>query len=170
MPRIHRISGTVALIVCLAGGQWSETVFANAEPSATELAASPSSESALSETQPLTARPLSHLTIGDHTLQAMGLLSPSFISMNGSQPVLASSYAQWGRYRGRGRHNGVAQAEMVLGAVATIAGAAVLTYANRPECRASAAVDGCSYGTKVVGTAVTAAGLVTFFTGALTWR
>ena len=59
---------------------------------------------------------------------------------------------------------------MILGAVAAITGAAVLTYANRPECSASALADGCSYGTKVVGTAVTAGGIVTFLTGAFTWR
>jgi hypothetical protein len=167
MPKTHRISVTVALIVCLTVGQWSEPVFASTEPSASESPATASSANAASETQQLTATPPSRLALGDHTLRAMALSS---MSMNGSQPVLASSYAQWGRYRGRGRRNGVAQAEMVLGAVATIAGAAVLTYANRPECRAYETADGCSYGTKVVGTAVTAAGLVTFFTGALTWR
>ena len=59
---------------------------------------------------------------------------------------------------------------MILGAAAAITGVAVLTYANRPECRVTAAAEGCSYGTKVVGTAVTAGGVVTFLTGALTWR
>ena len=91
--------------------------------------------------------------------------------MNGSQLLGSASFAQRGRYRGRGgRRNGAAQAEMILGAVAAITGAAVLTYANRPECGLNAAADGCSYGTKVVGTAVTAGGLVTFLTGAFTWR
>ena len=83
---------------------------------------------------------------------------------------LGVSFAQRGWYRGGRRRNGAAQAEMILGAVAAITGAAVLTYANRPECSVSALADGCSYGTKVVGTAVTAGGIVTFLTGAFTWR
>jgi hypothetical protein len=100
-------------------------------------------------------------------MRAMALSTPS--EVNGSQSFNETVLAQRGWYRGRGRRNGAAQAEMVLGAVAAITGAAVLTYANRPACRFADA-DGCSYGTKVVGTAVTAAGVVTFLTGALTWR
>jgi hypothetical protein len=102
-------------------------------------------------------------------MRAMALPATPF-GMAGSQPIRATTFAQRGWYRGRGRRNGAAQAEMVLGAVAAITGAAVLTYANRPECGVNALADGCSYGTKVVGTAVTAAGLVTFLTGAFTWR
>ena len=59
---------------------------------------------------------------------------------------------------------------MILGAVAAITGAAILTYANRPACSTDAFAEGCSYGTKVVGTAVTAGGVVTFLTGAFSWR
>jgi hypothetical protein len=59
---------------------------------------------------------------------------------------------------------------MILGAAAAITGAALLTYANRPDCSTNAVAEGCSYGTKVVGTAVTAGGIVTFLTGAFTWR
>jgi hypothetical protein len=93
---------------------------------------------------------------------------PVSSSMNGSP--LGVSSAQRGWYRGGRRRNGAAQAEMILGAVAAITGAAVLTYANRPECSANALADGCSYGTKVLGTAVTAGGIVTFLTGGFTWR
>ena len=59
---------------------------------------------------------------------------------------------------------------MVLGAVGMIAGAAVLTYANRPDCSVSALNDGCSYGSKVAGASLAAAGAVTFLAGAITWR
>jgi hypothetical protein len=59
---------------------------------------------------------------------------------------------------------------MALGAAASIAGAAVLVYANRPECRTNQTASGCGYGTKVVGGAVLSAGIVGIFVGALTWR
>ena len=171
MLKTRRISATVALIVCLSCSQWSEPVFAESESALVASTASPSPVAAQSETQPLTSSQPSHLAFGEHTLRAMALSAPTPFSMNGSQPLGSVSLAQRGWYRGRGgRRNGAAQAEMILGAVAAITGAAVLTYANRPECSLNAAADGCSYGTKVVGTAVTAGGLVTFLTGAFTWR
>jgi hypothetical protein len=71
----------------------------------------------------------------------------------------------WGR---RGRHNG-SRSAIILGSVATVAGAAVLVYANRPECSANHAASGCGYGTKVVGGAVVAGGVVSIAAGALTW-
>ena len=87
-------------------------------------------------------------------------------------PVESSAFAQPGAYRGRGRNgrNGAAQAAIILGAVASIAGAAVLVYANRPECGTNQMASGCGYGTKVVGGAVLSAGLVGILIGALTWR
>ena len=161
MPKMHRISRIVALSVCLFGSGWSDTVFAS-EPSApSEVVSTPANSSALA--QPLSAPLASRLAIGEQTRRAMTMpLAPS------SQ--LGVSYAQRGFYRGGRRRNGAAQAEMVLGAVAAITGAAVLSYANRPACSVDALADGCSYGTKVVGTAVTAAGIATFLTGAITWR
>jgi hypothetical protein len=92
------------------------------------------------------------------------------LPLNASQPYASPVLAQRGWYRGGRRHNGAAQAEMILGAAAAITGAALLTYANRPECSTNAVAEGCSYGTKVVGTAVTAGGIVTFLTGAFSWR
>jgi tetrahydromethanopterin S-methyltransferase subunit C len=59
---------------------------------------------------------------------------------------------------------------VVLGAVASITGAALLVYANRPECRTNELASGCGYGTKVVGGAVLSGGLVSLVVGALTWR
>jgi hypothetical protein len=118
-----------------------------------------------SSTQQFDSTSGSRLVVGEHARQAMAV--PEIAS----QPLQAVSLAQRRGYGGYGRRrNGAAQAEMILGAAAAITGAALLTYANRPECSVNAVADGCSYGTKVVGTAVTAGGIVTFLTGALTWR
>ena len=166
MPKTRRISGIVALVVCLAGTEWSGTVFASATPAGDEASTAQSSISQPSEAQPQLTNQPSRLAIGEDTKRALAM--PLSSSM-GAAP-LGVSFAQRGWYRGGRRRNGAAQAEMILGAVAAITGAAVLTYANRPECSVSALADGCSYGTKVVGTAVTAGGIVTFLTGAFTWR
>ena len=161
MPRMHRISRIVALSVCLVGSGWSDTVFASESSAPSEVLSTPALSSA--PTQPLVASQTSRLAIGEQTKRVLSMpMAPS------SQ--LGVSYAQRGFYRGGRRRNGAAQAEMVLGAVAAITGAAVLTYANRPACSADALADGCSYGTKVVGVAVTAGGIATFLTGAITWR
>ncbi len=61
-------------------------------------------------------------------------------------------------------------AAIVIGAVASITGAAILVYANRPECDSHRLATGCGYGTKVVGGAVLAGGTVGLVLGALTWR
>ena len=61
-------------------------------------------------------------------------------------------------------------AAIVIGAVASITGAAILVYANRPECRPHPGATGCGYGTKVVGGAVLSGGIVGLAVGALTWR
>ena len=52
MPKTHRISGIVALAVCLACTQWSETVFASATPAGDEASIAQPSISQPSETQP----------------------------------------------------------------------------------------------------------------------
>lgn len=85
-------------------------------------------------------------------------------------PSRHDSSVQRGWGRGRWGRSGGARAAIILGGVATVAGAAVLVYANRPECSANHAASGCSYGTKVVGGAVLAGGVVTIAAGALTWR
>jgi hypothetical protein len=72
-------------------------------------------------------------------------------------------------YPYRERHDG-SIAAMVIGAAAAITGAAVLVYANRPECTTAPIANGCGYGTKVVGTAALSGGIVSLFIGALTWR
>lgn len=165
MPKMHRISRIVALSVCLVGSGWSDTVFASERTAPSDVVSTPAVSPGL--TQPFALNQTSRLAIGEQTRRA--LTNPLTPSMDASQ--FGVSYAQRGWYRGGGRRrNGAAQAEMILGAVAAITGAAVLTYANRPACSVNALADGCGYGTKVVGTAVTAGGIVTFLTGALTWR
>jgi hypothetical protein len=163
MPKMRRLSGFVALSVCLVASGWGDTVFAD-EPQADRAVASVPAIN-LSATQQFSSNPGSRLVVGEHTLHAMAV--PEIAS----QPLQVTSLAQRRGYGGYGRRrNGASQAEMILGAAAAITGAALLTYANRPECSVNALADGCSYGTKVVGTAVTAGGIVTFLTGALTWR
>lgn len=93
----------------------------------------------------------------------------SMVALTPSVPALAAQRG-WGWGRGhRGRHDG-ARAAMILGSVAAVAGTAVLVYANRPDCGAAHSASGCGYGTKVLGGAVLAGGVVTMTIGALTWR
>jgi hypothetical protein len=54
--------------------------------------------------------------------------------------------------------------------MASITGASVLIYANRPECEWNRYGTGCGYGTKVVGGAVLTGGIAGLLIGALTWR
>jgi hypothetical protein len=156
MARTRRLSTTAALIVCLVGTQWTSTLFASEEdvsPSTTEhlrftlnddvLAANASAETAGAR---VWRRPLEFA------------------------PLQSSAFAQRGRRGGGGRRNGGAAAEIMLGTVATVAGAAVLVYANRPECNGNPNRSGCGYGTKVVGGAVLSVGIVGIIVGAMRWR
>lgn len=110
------------------------------------------------------ALPPAHLTPSRFTLKE------PITSIVTAAPSSSDSFAQrgWGR-RGWGRHNG-ARAAIILGSAAAIAGAAVLVYANRPDCSANHAASGCGYGTKVTGGALVAGGVVTVALGAVTWR
>jgi hypothetical protein len=89
-------------------------------------------------------------------------------------PPDSSALAQRGGYRrergSRDRDRSGAAAAIIIGAAATIAGTAVLVYANRPECSINPGADGCGYGTKVVGGSVLAGGVVGLLVGAATWR
>ena len=84
----------------------------------------------------------------------------------------SSTMAQRGRYRGgrAGRRaNGAAEA-LIFGAAAAITGAAILAYANRPDCDMGRQASGCGYGTKVIGTSVLAGGAAGVFVGIALWR
>ncbi len=156
MARTRRLSTTAALIVCLAGTQWTSTLFASEEhllPSTTE-----------------------HLrfTFNDDAPAAAASVETSGARVWRRPlefaPLESSAFAQRGRRGGRGGRNGGAAAEIMLGAVATVAGAAVLVYANRPECSGNPNGSGCGYGTKVVGGAVLSVGIVGILVGAMRWR
>jgi hypothetical protein len=198
MARTHRLSTTGALIICMVGSQWSGTLFAREEdPSSSATPSSQPVVNSVSEgqgrtstsataalpagDQPVTATELppstverSRFTLKDEIFAANAPLGGASAQPWRSftfVPAESSSFAQWGyRGRGRGGRHGAAQAEIVLGAVASIAGAAVLVYANRPECSANHLAGGCGYGTKVVGGAVLSVGIVSLLIGALTWR
>ena len=93
----------------------------------------------------------------------------SIVTLTPSAPALAAQRG-WGYGRGHGgRHDG-ARAAIIVGSVAAVAGAAVLVYANRPDCSADHSASGCGYGTKVLGGAVIAGGALSMTIGALTWR
>jgi hypothetical protein len=170
MAKTRRNPAIVVLMVCLASSPWTDTLFAKGDDGATPPAIVSVSSTAPQEAQLLSPGHVGSFVFGEQTLRAMSLPLPSLITTNSAVDTSESFAQRRGGYRSRGRRNGAAQAEMVIGAVAAIAGAAVLTYANRPECSANNRADGCGYGTKVVGTAVTTAGVVTFLTGALSWR
>jgi len=147
-----RLPTVAVAFVCILVAPSNSTVFASEPASliATAKVAVPPSTSA-EPRQPL------HLSIDPAHLP---LLLPA-----------ASTALEAQGYRGRryGRRHDAALTAIVIGAAATIAGAAVLTYANRPECSVDQFAGGCGYGTKVVGTAVLAGGVVGLFAGAVTW-
>jgi hypothetical protein len=149
MARTHRLSTTGALMVCMMGTQLSGTLFASQDE------------------RPSNAAPVSALSVTTASEQPSRLV----ISDRVFDSVETEGVAQRGGYRGRGNgRNGPAAAAIVIGAAASIAGGAVLVYANRPECSANHSATGCGYGSKVTGTAVLSAGIVSLIVGALSWR
>ena len=198
MARTHRLSTTGALIVCLVGIQWNGTLVASEEVPSSSPAPSPqsivnsvsdaqgrtlaSAATAVSASeQPASATELprstverSRLTFSHEILTAnepLGAARAQVWRSTLNRVPVESAFAQRSGYRGRGRggRNGAATA-IFIGAVASIAGGAVLVYANRPECSTNRTANGCGYGTKVVGGAVLSAGIVGLVVGALTWR
>ena len=88
-------------------------------------------------------------------------------------PAASSAFAgqiyQGRPYRTGTTGRGGSIAALMIGAAATITGAAILVYANRPECDIHQFAGGCGYGPKVVGGAVLSGGIVGLFVGAVTW-
>jgi hypothetical protein len=169
MPKTHRVSTTAALIVCLVGSPWGGILFASeAEPSSREAQATTSLAAAVSVDRPATT---SDLFSPSNLERSLFTLTDARLTAD-ARVVESSSFAQRGGYGGRWRrgHRDGAVAALLLGAAASIAGTAVLVYANRPECSTNQTAGGCGYGTKVVGGAVLSAGIVGLVLGAVTWR
>jgi hypothetical protein len=163
MSRAQRALTIVTLSVALVGAPLSGTLFAS----------EPALQPATRNQQPDAERSAS----SDRVLTALHApLQPSPFTV--SEDVLmantagASAASQWGRRGGyhHGHNNGAAQTAIILGTIGAIAGAAVLVYANRPECGDFPNASGCGYGTKVAGGAVLAAGMASITIGAVSWR
>jgi hypothetical protein len=154
MARIHRVPTIVALIVCLLGGPGGGILFAADE-----------------QLPPLTTPPVAHspFTFTSEIWPVENARAQAWQGRFNFIPADSTLLAQRRGFRGRGRRGGGSAAAIVIGSAAAIAGAAVLVYANRPECRTTGG-EGCGYGTKVAGGAVLSAGVVGIVVGALTWR
>lgn len=155
----HRLCA-VALIVCFASVP-TTPIFANEAP----------------PTRP--ASPVDHVSVATMPLSAaipaVGARSRFAVRdevLRATAPSAFAAAAQRGGYRGRRPRGGRVgpAAAMAVGAIASITGAAILVYANRPECVGNAAGRGCGYGTKVVGGAVLTGGIVGLAIGASAWR
>jgi hypothetical protein len=150
MGRSNRTLTTALVVVCLLGSQCTyATVFASDE------------EAARGATRP----ELPTVTVPLETQPRLVIDSSRFTLADES-----SMFAQRrGGFLGRGRNEG-ARTAIVLGTLAAITGAALLVYANRPECSRTASADACGYGTKVIGGAVLTAGAVGIVAGTISWR
>jgi hypothetical protein len=197
MIRTHRFS-TTAVLVCFLMAQWRGTLAASEQqPLSRPAPSSPSAVNVVVQGEELTSaivgaadvtdgRPLDRESEALRVAERPRLRLPDEIFRERLFPVPAGgdgwrgtpsllpgeagSLAQRRGYGRRGGRNDAARAEILLGAVAAIAGTAVLVYANRPECNTDPGANGCGYGTKVAGSAVLSAGLVGLLVGALTWR
>jgi len=191
--RTHQLFTIAPLLLCFVSGQASAAIVdggPGAGVDGPQPSQVPSTARALEETGRSIAEAVAHsgeateiaqapisdmrLTIPDDLFAPEALMSPPATGVwrtsVASLPLASSTFGQHG-FRGRGRRdNDGARAAIILGAVATIAGTAVLVYANRPDCSTNPAAGGCGYGTKVVGGAVLSAGVVSLLVGALTWR
>ncbi|MGH9410911.1 MAG: hypothetical protein ACRD1V_15825 [Vicinamibacterales bacterium] len=157
MVRPFALSSIVA-IVCVAAAPWNGALLAAGDDSGSRTA-NQTSSAALQVPSALT-----HFSFADVPPNPRADERPPFVVSSAS-----TIFAQRGYGRG-GWHNGGARAAVILGAAAAIAGAAVLVYANRPDCRSNPSMGGCGYGTKVIGGAMVAGGAVGLVVGAVSWR
>lgn len=185
MANAHRLSTIGVVIVCLVVAQANVTLFASEDTgSQRETPSSSSLVSGTSQTQESTSdlpaatdqllipAPLmeqTRLTLDTGFLVANPLAQSVQQQFNlaPSEAVLTGQIYQGRPYR-MGRNGSIAA--IMIGAAATITGAALLIYANRPDCEINQFAGGCGYGTKVIGGSVLAGGVVGLFVGALTWR
>jgi hypothetical protein len=198
MAKTNRLSIMSAMMVCLVATQ-NGTLFASEdEYSLSEAPPSQSVINSASETptsgglaaaisiddeQPagtdLSSAPLPQMERSRFTLNAgaftanppLGPVAQGVTRTFNFVPTQSSAFA--GQiYQGRPyrmRHDG-SIAALMIGTALTITGAAILVYANRPDCEFQQFAGGCGYGTKVVGGAVLTGGVVGLFVGAWTWR
>jgi hypothetical protein len=149
MARTHRLTATAAVVVCLIGTQWTGvTAFAAEEATPSSPVPTSSAATTSAAQTPRLVIDASRFTLDDDS----------------------STLAQRRGFRGRGGRNDGAQAAIVVGTLAVITGAALLVYANRPECRTNQSANACGYGTKVIGGSVLSAGFVGILAGTITWR
>jgi hypothetical protein len=162
MVTTRRAVTTAVLIACLSGAPLSGTVAAS-EPAPP---ASPGNAPSIQVDRPTTTT-RSPFVLSDE------MLKRSLIESDAREAgVPAAAYGQWGYHGGHRHHghdNGAAQAAIILGSAAAIAGTAVLIYANRPECDASVHSNDC-YGEKVAGGSLLAGGIVSLVMGAVLWH
>jgi hypothetical protein len=183
MAKAHRLSMTGAVIVCFVSAQGNATLFASEdECSLRETPSSQSSAISVDEhpaatdllSTPLPPMARSRFTLDEGFFAANPSLGSVAQGGHGTfnfVPTQSSALAGQvypGRPYRMGRNGSIAA--LMIGAVATITGAAILVYANRPDCNANQFAGGCGYGTKVIGGAVLSGGVVGLFVGALTWR
>src|ERR1700681_4895722 len=173
MATVHRVSMTAVVILCLLGNQWSATLFASeAGDSSGTASVSPLLSTAASDVQSPTSLGLVHgASIGGPSVEttevssapgasgrvrfpfdalavneALGTVMPRGKSAFGVAPAEFGRFAgqiyQGAPYPYRRRHDG-SIAAIMIGAAAAITGAAVLAYANRPECTTNTVAGGC---------------------------
>jgi len=146
MARPHSLSITGAVIVCLVTIQGSGTLSASQDDRLSSEAVT------------------SHPPLGPIAQSAQ---LATFNLARARSDAFAEQVYQ-GRPYPMGHDRSIAA--IMIGAVAAITGAAVLVYANRPECATRQFAGGCGYGTRVIGGAVLTGGIVALAIGALTWR
>lgn len=163
----------IALVACIAATPWSAIMFAAGDTGASggSLLQSRSVQSLAGPLLASDAGPKTPARFSFRELTRIPLVGqPTVVFVPSTSTSTPTPFAQpmWGP--ARWHRNSGARAAVILGSVAAITGAAVLIYANRPECRSNPSAAACGYGTKVVGGAVLAGGAVALTVGALSWR
>lgn len=184
MTKMCRLSIAGVLMMCLSASHWSVALAAGAMPESSKESVTSSQSGEKWEAANSSAPFAIPSQFADGSWFSVSSEHeadrPRASALSGARPIftldpaLSNSFAAGQVYRGRPYrarrdHTGAITA-VVVGAVATITGAAILIYANRPECRYREFGSGCGYGTKVVGGAVLAGGVVGLTIGALSWR
>jgi hypothetical protein len=155
---------TAAVIVCLVSTQGNGTLFASDDEHTAGTIVS-STELPRVERFRFTLDPGFFDTNPSSEPFAQGARTFKFVPTPSS--AFARQVYQGRPYRMRGRDGSIKA--LMIGAVATITGTAILVYANRPDCDGNRSAGGCGYGTKVIGGSVLAGGIVGLTVGAITW-